>query len=287
MPGCWFKQRIPTQFLIASLAIFFAVLGTAEAAEDDAKSPFDRREALATSQGAVGRTVADHAFTDSSGQTLRLAELRGKPILISLIFTSCYHTCPAITQGLKRAVDVARAALGPDSFTVLTIGFDTAADTPERMRLFAGEQGIETTGWRFLSTDQATIDALARDLGFIYFPSSRGFDHLAQTTVVDAEGKVYRQVYGSDFLPPTVVEPLRELALGVTYSRSGVKNLIERVRLFCTTYDPKSGRYSFDNSIFIAALTGMLSLGAIAVFLVRQLRRTSSASNKRSLPPIN
>ena len=239
------------------------------------------------SQAAIGRTLGPHSFTTQDGETVALAKFRGKPTLINLVFTSCYHTCPAITQRLKRAVEAARAALGNDTFTVLTIGFDTAADTPERMRLYAHEQGIDMASWSFLSADQATVDALTGDLGFIYFPSARGFDHLAQITVVDGQGQVYRQIYGPDFATPAIVEPLRELALGVTYRRSGVGNLIERVRLFCTVYDPRSGRYRFDNSIFVAALSGILSLGAVAVFLIRQLRRADGSAQKGSPPPVN
>jgi len=286
MPGCLPKRLFRTLDLIAVLAIFFAVLDHVGAAENSVHNPFDRGEALAISQAAIGVTLGEYTFTDPSESMVTLQDFRGKPLVISLIFTSCYHTCPAITQGLKRAVDVARAALGRDQFTVLTIGFDTTADTPERMRLFAHEQGIDVAGWKSLSTDETTIKALARDLGFIYFPSPRGFDHLAQITIVDADGRVYRQIYGQDFVPPAIVEPLRELALGVTYNRSGVMNLLERVRLFCTVYDPASGRYRFDNSIIVAALSGILSLGAIAIFLFRQMRRPGGTANKGSLPPI-
>ena len=42
----------------------------------------------------------------------------------------------------------------------------------------------------------------------------RGFDHLAQTTVIDAHGRIYRQVYGDAFAVPALVEPLKDLALG-------------------------------------------------------------------------
>ena len=55
---------------------------------------------------------------------------------------------------------------------------------------------------------------LANNLGFLYFASAKGFDHLMQTTVVDANGKIYRQVYGMTFDTPLLVEPLKELVLG-------------------------------------------------------------------------
>jgi protein SCO1/2 len=78
-------------------------------------------------------------------------------------------------------VKVAQEALGGDSFAVLTIGFDTRNDTPQRMASFARARGVSLPNWWFLSTDSATIERLTRDLGFVFFPSPKGFDHTAQT----------------------------------------------------------------------------------------------------------
>ena len=98
---------------------------------------------------------------------------------------------------------------GTDSFAVVTIGFDTRNDTPERMRAFARAQGIDRPGWRFLSGDARTVEALAEQVGFVVYPAPQGFDHMALTTVVDQEGRIYRQIYGGVFEAPAVVEPLK------------------------------------------------------------------------------
>lgn len=237
------------------------------AGEDPAS--WDRAEALAYSQGALGRRVSgDYVLTRADGGRIRLQELRGEPLILSLIYTSCYHVCPMLTSSLARVVKVAREALGADSFSVVTVGFDSVNDTPERMRSFARARGISDPDWLFLSADQATVAALARDLGFIYFASPKGFDHLAQTTIVDADGRVYRQVYGADIEPPALVEPLKELVFGERRTDSGFGSWINGIKLFCTVYDPSSGRYRFDYSVFISGFVGLLSLGAIAYFIV-------------------
>jgi hypothetical protein len=139
-----------------------------------------------------------------------LAGYRGKPLVVSLIYTSCYHVCPTITQSLAHAVEVAEEALGEASFQVATVGFDAAVDSPERMATFAREQGIDHPGWRFLSADAATIEELSTALGFIFYRSPKGFDHLTQTTIIDSGGTVYRQVYGDTFPAPRLVEPLNQ-----------------------------------------------------------------------------
>ncbi len=236
---------------------------------------YDREEALAISQAAEGNLVSDHLFRDRRGQNFKLSQLRGQPVVLSMIYTSCFHVCPMLTEHLSRAVGVAREALGEGSFAVVTIGFDAAVDTPERMRIFAGERNIDTDDWYFLSSDVATIQALSKELGFIFFPAPQGFEHLTQTTVLDSEGRVYRQVYGQKFPVPALVEPLKELVFHTPADASLLSEWLNDVLLFCTVYDPNSGRYRFDYSIFVGIFVGVLCLGAAGAFIIH-LWKTSS-----------
>ncbi len=261
----------PVPLVAAALTLLLGLPATGFARE--APSAFDPEAAISYSQSAIGREIGDYSFLDRDRKSVRLASLRGKPLVVNLVYTSCSHTCPIIVQTLHSAVAVAQDALGADSFSVVTIGFDTADDTPTRMRAYARDQGVDLPNWRFLSGDKTTIASLSEDLGFIYFPSPRGFDHLAQTTVIDAEGLVYRQVYGSDFAAPAVVEPLKDLVFGRQGNLTSLDGLINRIKLFCTLYDPSSERYRFDYSIFIALAIGSVALGAIGIILLRALLR--------------
>jgi cytochrome oxidase Cu insertion factor (SCO1/SenC/PrrC family)/quinol-cytochrome oxidoreductase complex cytochrome b subunit len=159
----------------------------------------DEAEALRIGEAAVGQQLEDHVLRDSSVQRVTLSDFRGKPLLINFVYTSCSSVCPTIVQTLDAAVGAAQQALGEDSFAVVTIGFDTRNDTPERMRAFARAQGIDRPGWRFLSGDSRTVEALAAQVGFVVYPAPQGFDHMALTTVVDQEGRIYRQIYGGVF----------------------------------------------------------------------------------------
>jgi len=242
-------------------------------------SGLDRQAALKYSQAVIGKRLGHYSFTDPRGNTVDLASLRGKPLILSLIYTSCHHVCPMLTTHLKRVVDVARDALGKDSFNVASIGFDTAVDTPRRMQDFAHSRGIDMRNWYFLSTDEETIRRLAKDTGFIFEPSPKGFDHLAQITLVAADGSIHQQVYGAQFATPTLVEPLKELVFGTPRKAVEPSGWLNRVRLFCTLYDPATGRYRFDYSIFITIIIGTLSLGGVAIFLIRSWRE-SNADNR-------
>jgi protein SCO1/2 len=238
---------------------------------------FDSQAALRLSQAALGKTLGDHALRRGDGATVRLSDYRGRPLVVSLVYTGCYHICPTTTQHLAKVVRVARAALGDESFHVLTIGFDTAKDTPPAMQAFAQGQNANISGWEFLSADGATIERLTQDLGFVYFRTPKGFDHLIQATVIDGAGKIYRQVYGMNFDTPLLVEPLKELVFGAPARATFMENLSQRIKLFCTVYDPANDRYRFDYSIFVGLFIGLSSLGVLSFLLVREWRKTRNA----------
>jgi len=263
---------------LATLVI--SVLCTAALADSSSQGAgvmaFDGKEALRVSQAAIGRSLSDHTFIDRSHREVRISDYAGKPLLVSLIYTSCYHSCSVFTRYLGEIVDVAREALGDDAFSVVTIGFDAANDSPARMALYASSQGIDAPNWFFLSGDVNTLKSLTDELGFTYAASPKGFDHMAQVSVIDADGSVYRQVYGDRFEPPALVEPLKELVFGLEPGSSALDRWVDNVRLFCTIYDPSIGRYRFDYSIFVAMIIGVLCLASIAVFIVRAWRQSTT-----------
>lgn len=252
----------------AGLAAVTLLAAVPAAAKSEAPR-LDEKAVLETSQRAIGRTVGDHRFVNSAGTPVSLADFRGRPLVVSLIYTSCYHTCPLIVQTVDRAVDIASGALGADRFSVVTIGFDTRNDTPDRMRAYARAQGIDRKNWEFLSTDPLTIGRLADELGFQFVASPSGFDHLAQVSILDGGGRVYRQIYGDDFPPRTLADPLKDLVLGRGSSLTSVAGLFDRVRLICTVYDPTQNRYRFSYAIFIGLGIGLLSLSATGAVIVR------------------
>jgi protein SCO1 len=260
--------RIAGNLGIAALAALACAVTSATATNIDADVA-----ALRASQAAIGRVTGDHAFTDQHGRSLLLSELRGRPLALNLIYTSCYDVCSPLTLYLRDAVKVGREALGTDGFTVLTVGFDTERDSPERMRVFARDRGIDDPDWHVVSADAATIRRLADEVGFTWVATARGFDHVSQVSILDADGRVVRQVYGQDFAPPTLVEPIRTLLLGRSLEQLSARELVGRVRLYCSVYDPVTGRYRFDYSMFASAIPLLMAFGMAAVAIVLAGRR--------------
>ena len=262
------------------LALVMVCAAPGVVAQDASGAEFERSSALEISQAAIGAQVGNHQFYDTQGQRRQIAGYAGKPLVVSLIHTSCYHICPATTQHLATVVRKAQDVLGKGSFSVATVGFDVANDTADAMRVFARQQNVEIDGWDFLSTDADTIDGLAAELGFQYFSTGSGFDHLIQSSVIDANGVVVRQVYGIRFDTPHLIEPLKALVFGEDPSASLFDQLTARVKLFCTVYDPASDRYRFDYSIFVGLVMGLV-LGGVCIYLFTREWRHSRRHARR------
>ncbi|MCL4748213.1 MAG: SCO family protein [Burkholderiaceae bacterium] len=256
--------------LVLAGLVFASLLS--EAIASTAVEP-DYRKALAASQAAIGRTPPAFSFTDSFGRRVSLDEFRGKPVIVSFIYTGCFQACPVATQFLAKAVASAQQALGADSFRVVSIGFNQPFDTPQAMAAFARQNGIRDPQWAFLSPDAASVQALSEAFGFSYEATPKGFDHVTQVSVVDARGTIYRQVYGESFDLPMLVGPLKQLLSGQASESFTLENVWEKVKLYCTVYDPFSGRYRLDYSLFFELFAGITTLGGIGWLMVRELRR--------------
>ncbi|MGI9315924.1 MAG: SCO family protein [bacterium] len=242
-------------------------------AAETLRAAFDYDSALRASQQAIDNQVRDLEFVNASGASMRFSEFRGKPLVLSMIYTSCYQVCPMTTQYLAKVIEKARDALGPESFAVALVGFEPRFDTPDAMRFFAEKQNISNHGWNLLSIDQADLESLTEDIGFVYYPSSNGFDHIIQTTIIDPDGTVYRQVYGQVFETPLLVDPLIDLVLGRPQpAESLLSEFGKKVRLFCTTYDPVRDGYYFDYSLFLGMLIGAIIIAYTGFVMIRETR---------------
>ena len=267
-------------FNVLVVVLFYGSLLSITYAADSIPEPkgsiqkFQYKKALQASQDAVGKKLSNFRLTDATGKGIKLHDLHDKPLVLSLIYTSCYQICPMTTRHLSTVVEKARETLGKDNFNVAILGFDSQYDTPQTMKHFANKQGINDANWHLLSADSKTITLLTKELGFLFFTSPKGFDHVVQATIIDADGIVYRQVYGEVFNTPLLVEPLKELILGRPQpNQTLLADLVNRVRFFCTNYDPASDSYHFDYSLFIGMFIGAIIIILLIVFLVREYCR--------------
>lgn len=230
----------------------------------------DAEIAFRESQAAIGGQTGEYRLTDHRGRPIDLTDLRGRPLVVSLVFTSCATVCPIVTDHLRERILSVRDALGDEAFGVLTFGFDATGDRPAQLAAFAGTHKlIGVPNWIVASADEPTTAAFLYELGFSFRAAAGGFDHVTQTTILDAEGKVYRQVYGEEFPMPVLAEPLKELVLGTSTRSVAAADLWDRISFLCTVYDPRTGAYRFDYGIFFGIFFGALSLILTGLVILR------------------
>ena len=217
-----------------------------------ALTTLNEKTAFEISQGAIGKPVGDFVLLNREGKPVELSKYRGKPLLVNFIYTACYQVCPTTTRNLQKAVQNTVSVMGADRFNVISIGFNQPFDSPQALKDFSVQYGISLPNWEFLSPSAAILDDLTRNFGFSYVPTTAGFDHLNQVTMVDAEGKIVKQVYGEKFTAKDLSEPLKLLITGsaIPPEANTLKELMERVRILCSVYDPVTGRYRTNYSVY-------------------------------------
>jgi protein SCO1/2 len=134
--------------------------------------------------GAVrppGIPPAEFGLRDERGQVVRLRDLRGRPAVVTFLYTTCRDTCPLTTQQIRQALD----DLGRD-VPVIAVSVDPANDSPRRARAFALKQGM-TGRMRWVLGTSAQLQRLWRAYGVA--PQTAKEEHSASTVLLDARGR--------------------------------------------------------------------------------------------------
>lgn len=234
----------------------------------------DRESALDRSRAVIGRALPPLLLRDRHGQPVELAQLRGKPLLVNFIYTGCFQVCPTITRNLQKAVEGTVNTLGAERFTIVSIGFNQPFDSPQAMNSYALQQGVRLPNWLFLSPEAGDVAALTAAFGFSFVQNAAGFDHLNQLSLVDGNGIIVRQIYGESFSADMLVEPLKALVARQALPPQNVlSELLDRVRILCSVYDPKSGRYRVDYTLFMEIGGFLTFLAGLGYVVWRERRR--------------
>jgi protein SCO1 len=84
-----------------------------------------------------GVRAPDFALHDQDGHGITMREFRGKPVVVTFLYTTCTKTCPAQAQTVKGALD----DLGHD-VPAIAIAVDPPRDTRESARAFLAKTGM-------------------------------------------------------------------------------------------------------------------------------------------------
>lgn len=148
---------------------------------------------------AVIKHAPDFTLVDTKGRPVQLAQLRGRTVLLSFVFTECGGACPLITQQMKLLQQaLLSAGLGPERVMLLSVTVDPEGDTAAVLAEYA-QRFDARRGWSFLRDAPARLRPVlaAYDEWTRKLPNG-SLDHPARIYLIDAAGRV-REIYALAF----------------------------------------------------------------------------------------
>jgi protein SCO1/2 len=165
----------------------------------------------ARDSAAAADSLTDTRLVNQNGKTMSLAALRGKPLLVDFIYTSCPGPCLMETAKLTKVAAWLGADLGWKA-AIVSITVDPEHDGPAQLREYAREQGADRKGWYFLTGSAAEVDrALAGFKMFRHKDPDGSVGHLVDMILVGREWKELRDYDGQIVKPKEIVEDIRKV----------------------------------------------------------------------------
>ena len=97
------------------------------------------------------------SLVDQDGHQISLSSLKGKPVLVDFIYTSCPGPCLMLTRKMTRIAQNFAPELG-SSFTMVSISIDPEHDGPAQLTAYMKGWGIDSKGWLFLTGSPVNIE---------------------------------------------------------------------------------------------------------------------------------
>ena len=193
-------------FDIRSIGHYRAVLGIVTLAAMLTLSACGNREARGDYPAANGNNcLPEMSLIDQHGASVSLASLKGKPVLIDFIYTSCGSTCPMLTAKMAGIAHALGPALGAD-VRIVSITLDPEHDSPAELAKYAKSHDADDNGWIFLTGPPAKIDQVLALFNLRRTRESDGsITHSIEAFLLGPDGHQVRQYNALDVSADAVV----------------------------------------------------------------------------------
>ncbi len=152
------------------------------------------------------------AFTlvSERGEPVALADLRGRPLVISVLYSTCSGPCPSVAAGLEELQE----DLADTDVLLVTVSVDPEVDTPQVLASYGRARGARSGRWIFLTGEESQVHRLVRE-GFYLaverapgdeVPPGERVTHDTRLLAVDRSGRRRGWYSGTD---PVQLEKLR------------------------------------------------------------------------------
>ena len=228
-------------------------------------------------------------FKDETGKQVKLGDyFDGKrPVILTFNYSDCPMLCSLEMSALVKTLKQLKWSAG-DKFVMVTVSLDPTLTTKKAQKWKAryvkqyGRAGV-AKGWHFLVGSDENVHALAKAVGFKYKfdPGKKMYYHPAVTTLATPKGHVARYLYGIHFDKQT-------LRLGLVESSQGkIGTTIDKILLYCCSYDPKEGNYALVASKVMTvggALTVVILGGFLGTFWLAESRKKKRKLEQKGTP---
>ena len=131
-----------------------------------------------------------------NGKKIKLEELKGKVLVMVMIYTSCKTACPRLTMDMKE-IESQVAHKNPEDLQYVLVSIDPKNDTPEKMKAFLKNNKIDNKQWVFLRSSEGDTRELANVLAVKYKQiSPMDFSHSNIISVFSKQGLLAYQKEG-------------------------------------------------------------------------------------------
>ena len=183
-------------FLLLPVALAISCSSPSEKTSEVAELPILGERYVDDNQDTVYHSIADFAFVNQVGDTIRKEDMAGKIYVADFFFTTCPTICPVMKKEMLRVYEQFQ---GNPNFRILSHTIDPTHDTQAVLKDYADKLGVpDAATWNFLTGDQEKIfeigqtsyltTAMADDL------EPGGFLHSGAFLLVDQQGRI-RGVY--------------------------------------------------------------------------------------------
>lgn len=155
-------------------------------------SQLDPRLVDASVRGEQGEHhISPFHLTDQEGDSVTLATVKGKVLLVDFFFTTCGSICPKMSTQMVRVQDAFRT---DDRVLLLSHSVTPEIDSTATLKAYAEQYGADHARWRLLTGDRKQIYALARTSYFAALDHGDGgpqdFVHTENFVLVDPQGRL-------------------------------------------------------------------------------------------------
>jgi protein SCO1 len=197
------NPRIALALLVVGVVALGAIVLAANGGGSEEPEPTAGDNTFAGASMPEGLFAPDFELRNQEGEQVSMRALRGRPVVVTFLYTHCEDSCPIQAQTVRGALD----QLGHD-VPALAIAVDPPNDTPQSARKFLAEQRV-TGRIDFVLGSRADLRPVWR--GFGVRPQRVTEEHNARITLVDPRG-IQRVGYpGSEATPERLAHDLRLL----------------------------------------------------------------------------